>query len=381
MSKQFDGYVRSINNLRTNKIWKKISSHETSYETELFRYYVENDLLALFALLNNRTVQYNMSIDTLQLCLRISEESNKIKLRFVLKHLAHATDVDGKTMLHYAAEWKDLNMIDMLVRKYNVPVDIADHHSRTPLSKAVEDMNSIITRLLINEYHADVNIKINRQRRTNGESLLHIAIDNEDYSIAEVLLENGADPNAATAYGYTPLHYAVQKEECNISMITKLIIYGANVNAKNEYGTSPLHRIAEYGTVFLAKLLVGFGADVNVFDSQRQTPLHLATNDRKSMVEYLISQNADVNAQSTAGYTPLHHAVIHRNFEIVKLLIENGADINIVDFGLQTPLSLATEMNLPGIWDLLAQQGVSITQRDSVNSGTSSNTPSDESNA
>jgi len=370
-SRKFYGYIRFIIKSHANKIRKEILNSETSYQAELLRRYDMNDVLSLFALLNDKTAQDEMSTGLFDLYFRISKQrSNTPMRRLVLKYLAHAIDTDGKTILHHAAECGNSDIIDELIRVYNVPVDIADRQGRTPLSEAVvEYMDSDITELLIVDFHADVNMKINRKWKSNGESLLHVAIDNQDYHTAEILLENGADPNAVTEYGITPLHYAVQKDG-SYDTIKKLILYGANVNSKNKYGTTPLHIAVKYGTVRRAKLLVGNGADVNAFDSQRHTPLHLAANDRLSMIRYLISQKADVNAQCIAGCTPLHHAVKHQELGIVGLLVAEGANINIVDLGLQTPLSLAMQMDLPGMWHLLAQQGADFAHRDNVNSGT-----------
>ena len=70
------------------------------------------------------------------------------------------------------------------------------------------------------------------------------------------------------------------------------------------------------------------------------TPLHVASKARKSnMVKLLIQQGGNVNAQDEAGDTPLHWAMACRgNYEIVRLLIENGADLANYAADMKTPL-------------------------------------------
>ena len=59
----------------------------------------------------------------------------------------------------------------------------------------------------------------------------------------------------------------------------------------------------------------------------------------KDIQEY-ISQGADVNAMTSDGYTPLMYAAMFNTAEAVRLLIENGADVNAKNFQRQTALSL-----------------------------------------
>ena len=110
---------------------------------------------------------------------------------------------------------------------------------------------------------ADVNIQ-----NEDGDTLLHYAINDENYEIVKLLLEHSANVNAKDYYGDTPLHNTNNYE------IAKLLIeYGANVNAKNEFGSTPLHDVSDYNTT---KLLIDNGADMNVKNKYGDIPLHLA---------------------------------------------------------------------------------------------------------
>ena len=90
-------------------------------------------------------------------------------------------------------------------------------------------------------------------------TVLNEAVFLRTYKVAQMLLENKADPNIPDHCGSTALHYAV----CGKSrqMIEKLIFYGADVNAKDKYGVTPLHLAVKDDDMDLVAFLVKKGAE------------------------------------------------------------------------------------------------------------------------
>ena len=79
----------------------------------------------------------------------------------------------------------------------------------------------------------------------------------------------------------------------------------------------------------LVQKLLEMNADPNISDSKGYTPLMMAVLHKQQLVEFLITKRANVNHTNTISYTALMFAIYHRpNFEVVKLLLENGANIN-----------------------------------------------------
>ena len=102
-----------------------------------------------------------------------------------------------------------------------------------------------------------------------------------------------------------------------------------------------LHLAAESGNLKLVKLLLKYGADVNVREYFRLTPLHVAKTPEVAIA--LIEKGADVNAgRSRAEFTPLH---VTETPEIAIALIKKGADVN-AETKHGTPLHVAAS---PGI--------------------------------
>ena len=79
-----------------------------------------------------------------------------------------------------------------------------------------------------------------------------------------------------------------------------------------------LHKACEKGNIEAVKQHLAAGADVNVRDMIRRTPLHYAAN--KEIAELLIEKGADVKAKDEGGKTPLDVAIQFKELEITNLL-------------------------------------------------------------
>ena len=112
-------------------------------------------------------------------------------------------------------------------------------------------------------------------------------------------------------------------------------------------GYTPLAYAAEKGWVQAATFLLDHGAKVNGSTTGGE-PLHLAAlNGHKALVELLLSKGADLNAATPDGWTALHAACFLRRTEITRLLLDKGANPNVV-YQEPTHLSSETDHVLPG---------------------------------
>ncbi|HEX8772262.1 MAG TPA: ankyrin repeat domain-containing protein [Pyrinomonadaceae bacterium] len=95
-------------------------------------------------------------------------------------------------------------------------------------------------------------------------------------AVASLLIERGADVNAASrnAQRVAPLHSAVSRRQTMIA--EALLAHGANVNARQESGVTPLHQAAHNGQAEMVRLLLAHGADVQARMDDGQTPLSMA---------------------------------------------------------------------------------------------------------
>ena len=161
-------------------------------------------------------------------------------------------------------------------------------------------------------------------KNDSGVAALIPATDNLEST--RMLVEAGAEVNARTEAGDTALIVAAQRAG-GARVVEYLLDKGANLKTATNDGATALHRAAECGDVDVLKLLVDKGADV---DAQRknpfggQSPLASAVVfGHGAAVRYLLSKGAKANI-GDAGFS---RAVFQGNVEIVKALLEAGVEV------------------------------------------------------
>lgn len=130
----------------------------------------------------------------------------------------------------------------------------------------------------------------------------------------------------------------------------RMVDSGADVNAKlGIRNYTFLHIAAENDDIEFAKLLIAKGADVNVKMDNGNTPLYMATYEGDTepieMVELLLKHGADPNSNSKLG-TPLLNACKYSYYEVVKVLVDHGADVNLPNEALDTPLLYSNDIRI-----------------------------------
>jgi uncharacterized protein len=171
--------------------------------------------------------------------------------------------------------------------------------------------------------HADVNAA-----SADGTTALAWAAIRDDLETVDLLIRAGANVNAATDYGVTPLSLACTNG--NVPLVEKLLSAGANPNAAEWTGETPLMICARTGAVQAVKSLISRGANPNVRENlQGQTALMRATAMKQpDVVRALIQAGADVHARSNGGFTALLFASQQGDIDSARLLLEAGAHVN-----------------------------------------------------
>ena len=239
------------------------------------------------------------------------------------------------TPLHKAVATEQLETAKLLLDA-GANVNAIRKYGETPLHLAMNTGHSEMVKLLL-----DAGANVNASQ--SGDTPLVRAIHRGEKEIVKFLIQAGAIVSTKGGYGNTPLHYAVRNGEKE--MVNILLAAGADVNTIRKDGYTPLHWAVYRHMSEIVKLLLKAGANVNIAKNNGYTPLHTAVDKvQKEMVELLLAAGADVNRIDKIGNTPLHIAASKSGYELVeitKILIQKGADVNLKNGKLETPLSIA----------------------------------------
>lgn len=198
------------------------------------------------------------------------------------------------------------------------------------LQIAAHRQNQELTEILL-EAGANVNAAASKY---DGRTALQAAVEKGDNRLIKCLLDAGADSNVAAAkYGKTALQAAVEKEDC--TLVKCLLDAGANVNVQCSRfsGRTTLQAAVEKGNKYLVKYLLGAGANANAAASDYggRTPLQVAAEKGDSdLIKWILDAGADINGLPGKyfGVTALTAAVKRGDLNLISLLLDAGADIN-----------------------------------------------------
>lgn len=235
---------------------------------------------------------------------------------------------DGATAVHWAAHWDDVQTARQLISA-GADVNRANDYSVTPLWLACQNGSATMAAVLL-AAGANANATLD-----SGETMLMRAAWTGNMEVVKSLLAHGADVNANQA-GQTALMWAISEEHPDIARV--LVENGADIQARSSSGFTPLMFAARVGDIETARLLVTAGANVNDSVPQKKRsrgPVVAATQ--------VVSQNgvrSTFRGSKCLGYAPvctpgagaggppLLIAMARGHLELAKFLLDHGADPN-----------------------------------------------------
>lgn len=326
-----------------------------------------------------------------------------------------AAQSDGMTALHWAAHLDHLEMADALLEA-GADFRVASRTGATPMYLATVNGSAAMIERLLGAGH-DANAVLTETL----ETVLMLTAKTGNAEAVQVLIDHGADVNAAQVRRFTPLMFAASEghaevvevllaagadpqastvpsttterrppggmtallfaaREGHIDAALTLIEGGANVDQTGADNTSPLLIALVNGHYDLASMLLDRGADVNVADANGRAPLYAVLDLRNqqwsqgpapelpqethmAMIERLVTEGANLEQKLTGkikhrgsfdmrwteliGGTPFLRASWNGDIEVMRYLLEHGADPNVVTEKGETALLLLAGAGWP----------------------------------
>lgn len=207
--------------------------------------------------------------------------------------------------------------------------------------------------------------KVDARRPDFQTPLIWCSLDRHVDSV-RALIKAGADVNATADGGHTALMVAARNGSAAVVRI--LLAAKAHVDARMKGGMTALHQAAEAGNVEVIELLLAAGADISARNESVGTPLHYAGRN-PDVARCLLKHGCPVDApgnEDSLGMPALSSTVAFGNTEVIKLLLEAGANINAQDQRGETALMWAAQLGKTDVLKLLIQSHADLNRTNSL---------------
>ncbi|KAF4455941.1 hypothetical protein F53441_1808 [Fusarium austroafricanum] len=277
--------------------------------------------------------------------------------RTLIENGAHVESDDAPPLVHAAMSGSQ-DVVEVFLEK-EAKLDVmlkTPGFCGTPLIAAAEGGYLDIARRLI-ERGANID-----QVNINNSTALYCCAAQGQAEMVKLLIDAGADTQLAHTSGWLPIH----KTYGSVETLKVFLEAGADVNSSCPDGT-PLYLAAYYDKLDAVKLILSYNPIIDTRCPQEDTwdsgytPLHLAVcNDSFEMTRLLIEAGADLNIKSPKGGTPLILAVVGKKEESLKALLEYNVDLDVVDNFGDTAIHCMDSPAPLSIAKLLINRGTSL---------------------
>ncbi|CAF0957382.1 unnamed protein product [Brachionus calyciflorus] len=344
-----------INNFSTENILKSRHHSHTSNQKSPFHSYIYT---------NTNTIlnKFIMSFEE-QLHKAILKGNYELCVEILKKKCDLTKSYDHKLPLCIACEYNQYEIAELLI-KYGADLNQFDYYEQNCLIYACDTGDLNLIKLLV-ENGADI-----KKCESNGAYPLHVAINRKNDEICDYLIYQGVEINAIDKMGCTPLALAINNDY--LYMINKLLLLGADPNQVDNNGDTPLIKsiwlsmnssFKNDEIFYLVKRLVECGADINAKNESGRTALFTAIYQNNTEIAlYLIEKGAKCVLEESllSNFTLVHYACFQGNYKLTKVLLEKGCDPNSIATSCESPVYIAVTRGYSDIVGLLVEHGADV---------------------
>ncbi|XP_051021869.1 transient receptor potential cation channel subfamily A member 1 isoform X2 [Acomys russatus] len=307
-------------------------------------------------------------------CLKVDIEGDMYRLDDFIKNRRKLSkyEDDNVSPLHHAAAEGQVEMMKLIIQGSSCEVlNIMDDYGNTPLHWAAEKNQVESVKFLLSE-GANPNL-----RNNNMMAPLHIAVQGMYNELTKVLIEHDTtDINLEGENGNTAVMSTCAKD--NSDVLQSLLEKGAKLCKSNKWGDYPVHQAAFSGAKKCMELILEYGekfgyskeSQINFVNHKKASPLHLAVQSGDlDMIKMCLDNGAHIDMMENAKCMALHFAATQGATDIVKLMISSytgSSDIvNAVDGNQETLLHRASLFDHYDLAEYLISEGANIDSTDS----------------
>ncbi|XP_019364279.1 PREDICTED: ankyrin repeat and SAM domain-containing protein 6 [Gavialis gangeticus] len=262
----------------------------------------------------------------------------------------------GASVLTMASRGGHVSMVKLLLES-GALVDNYDHFNTslvntnkeelpdiTPLMAAAQHGHEAVVHLLL-DWGADCNYTV----KTMGWSPLMLAAMSGKVSLAQQLMEKGANPDHLNVLHKTPFEISVDFKHKDMKDYLESLTTVRPQTDKEKKQPDVFHALKMGNFQLVREIADEDPNQVNITNSDGASPLMIAAvTGQLTLVQLLVERNADIDRQDNVhGWTALMQATYHGNKEVVKYLLNQGADVNLRAKNGYTAFDLIMLLNDP----------------------------------
>ncbi|XP_028981974.1 serine/threonine-protein phosphatase 6 regulatory ankyrin repeat subunit A [Diachasma alloeum] len=273
-----------------------------------------------------------------------------------------ARNNDNYNALHISAMYSREDVVKLLLAKRGVdPYATGGPRQQTAVhlvaSRQTGTATSIL-RALLAAAGRDIRLIVDGR----GKIPLLLAVEAGNQSMCRELLAQQAPEQlrATTPAGDTALHLAARRRD--VDMVRILVDYGASVDMQNGEGQTALHIASAEGDETLVKYFYGVRASASITDNQDRTPMHLAAeNGHATVIELLADKfKASIFERTKDGSTLMHIASLNGHSECATMLFKKGVYLHMPNKRGARSIHTAAKYGHVGIISTLLQRGEKV---------------------
>jgi len=331
------------------------------------------------------------------------KRKNCRKEDYYCKNRNYFSVVDYLSMYGFIDEVEDAKLLEFLIKNGAAITNKGfTKYYREPLYRALRNKRNIIAKVLIeNNPKGEQGFDINKLTHNNTSALSIASVQRNNKDMIKYIISKGGDINKENIYKTNPLELAlsIPDNQENIEEIIKsgfvikdskklkfnpnfiknlrvLIEYNIPILNMNDYVYYYNYRYKYKTTdlsVTLKKYLSSIEAGLSLGKNDYLKNIHILTFIKdnisaKKAIDLCLKTNKDckkyLNSFSYFGYSPIVLAAYNNNFDLMEYLLKNGAEINLKNKFLQTPLHLLILMKNKKAIQFLLKNNADITIKD-----------------